>query len=105
MSVNWQHLDDGKILNGIRTGYEVLYIIKDALPKIWSSIITKRNVNYYLISSLEEYTTYGIKVAARTSKGSGFFSSIFSVTTRQDSMFELDGISLTKPLTIERMIT
>ena len=92
MNVNWQHLVDVKLLRGIRAGYEVIYAIKNVLPKNWTSVIIAENVNRLLITSLEEYTEYEVKVAARTSKGSGVFSSAYTVKTREDSMFVLEGI-------------
>lgn len=89
VNVNWQHLVDEKILHGIRTGYEVNYAMRDALPKSWNSSILTESVNRLLITSLEENTAYEVKVAVRTSKGSGVFSSVYTVTTKEDSMFVL----------------
>ena len=83
--VNWQHLVDELILTGTRTGYEVRYALKDGSPKHWTSVIVAKNVNLHLITLLEEYTIYEIKVAAMTTKGSGVFSSPSTVRTKEDS--------------------
>ena len=77
---------DQLVVNGICNGYEVQYAIKDLLPKNWTSVIIVDQINkMFLPTDLEEYTTYEFKVAGRTSKGSGVFSTPVEEKTKEDS--------------------
>ena len=83
--VNWNHVSGDQDLKGIRVGYEIKYAMKSSSPKNWTSQFVEENVNVWTATSLEEYTEYEVKVAARTSKGSGVFSSPITVRTHEDS--------------------
>ena len=83
--VKWNHVSDENILIGIRAGYEIKYAIKNTSPKTWTSQIVGKDDDLWTATSLEEYTEYEVKVAARTSKGSGVFSSPKTVRTDEDS--------------------
>ena len=70
--------------NGIGIGYEVQYKLKGASGNWTSALLNGIGNRLYLAHHLLKYRVYEFKVAARTSKGSGAFSSIVEERTMED---------------------
>ena len=83
IKVKWDTLSSLSLWNGIPAGYEVQFRLKDAGSSSWTSVVISER--QYTTTGLLKYRIYEFKVAARTSKGSGVFSSIKEERTMEDS--------------------
>ena len=82
--VTWNIFSDNSLWNGIGIGYEVQYKLKSASGSWTSALLNGIGNRQYLAGDLLKYRVYEFKVAARTSKGSGAFSSIVEERTMED---------------------
>ena len=85
----WSTLATLSDWNGIAVGYEVQYRLKNAGNGGWTSVMTSGR--HHIASSLLKYRIYEFRVAARTSKGSGVFSTLKEERTMEDGM-DLDDV-------------
>ena len=84
IKIKWGALPSLSLWNGNPMGYEVQFRLKNAGSNSWTSVQTPER--QYTPNGLLKYKIYEFKVAARTSKGSGVFSSIKEERTMEDSM-------------------
>ena len=81
-------LSDFSHWNGIGLGFEVQYMLKSSEASNWTSYLTTGISNrQYYANNLLKYRIYKFRVAARTSKGSGPFSSVVEERTKEDSKY------------------
>ena len=73
-------------MNGILTGYDLQYSV-DQSPRSWSTLSSKPMVRQITITGLNEYTDYVVKVAGKTSVGTGVYSAEESDKTHEDSEY------------------
>ena len=89
IKVTWGVFTDNTAWNGIGLGYEAQYRLKDATGNWTSKLLSGSSNRQHLADDLLKYRVYEFKVAARTSKGSGAFSSVVEERTMEDGKHEL----------------
>ena len=82
--VTWNIFRENSLWNGIGIGYEVQYKLKSASGSWTSALLNGASNGQYLADNLLKYQVYEFKVSARTSKGSGAFSSVVEERTTED---------------------
>ena len=81
----WKSLKSFLLWNGVGIGYEIQYKLKSAPSDSWQSVLRFGDgKGSYSYENLQKFTPYQFKVAARTIKGSGPFSSIIEQRTMED---------------------
>ena len=84
--VLWNTLSDFSHWNGIGTGYELQYRLNSSPASNWTSYLINGISNRQCyVNNLLKYRVYEFRVAARTIKGSGPFSSVVDERTKEDS--------------------
>eukprot|EP00795_Rhopilema_esculentum_P002629 gene2630-826_t len=85
IKATWRTVSDPSLWNGVGTGYELQYKVKNAASESWVSEIRSSLGNrQFIATGLLKYTVYEFKVAGRTSKGTGLFSAIVEERTMED---------------------
>ena len=83
INITWAEISPS-LTNGIIVSYKVQYERKDGGGTVQSLIVPHKTA---LITSLDEYVVYKIKVAGMTKKEVGVFSTFTEVRTEEDCKY------------------
>ena len=83
INITWAEITPS-LTNGIIVSYKVQYERKDGLGTVQSLVVPHKTA---LITGLDEYVVYKIKVAGMTKKGVGVFSTFTEVRTKEDRKY------------------